>query len=99
MRLFDSIRTCSFVNGEIVPEDQTKISIYDLALMFGLPITSLNGLPIGDGKPGSSYNALLNQWSKNVWIDIKTQIKAWNIIDASASSDAPTPYRFKTEIN
>lgn len=73
----------------------------DEAFMTGtpfcmLPVTQLNGLPIGDGKVGEKFNALLNAWSSNVGVDIAKQIKTWNEIDGAANSNAPTPYRFKT---
>lgn len=73
----------------------------DEAFMTGtpfcmLPVTQLNGLPIGDGKVGEKFNALLNAWSSNVGLDIAKQIKTWNEIDGVANSNAPTPYRFKT---
>lgn len=61
-----------------------------------MPLVSLNGLPIGNGKPGEITYTLLNQWSKNVNIDIVKQIKDWNKLDGK-SSQSPTPYSFKTE--
>jgi branched-chain amino acid aminotransferase len=73
----------------------------DEAFMTGtpfcmLPVTRLNGLAIGDGKVGTGFKAILNQWSSNVGVDIETQIKTWNSIDGATGSDAPTPYRFKS---
>ena len=43
-----------------------------------LPVTSLNGSPIGDGLPGRTTRSLLSAWSANVGVDIAAQIKAWN---------------------
>lgn len=68
----------------------------DEAFMTGtpfcmLPVTHLDGLPIGDGKPGPVTNALLKAWSKNVGVDIPEQIKAWHQVPAS---NAATPYAF-----
>lgn len=72
----------------------------DEAFMTGtpfcmLPVTRLNGLPIGNGQVGAGFKALLDRWSANVGVDIAQQIKAWNATDTAVSSDAPTPYRFK----
>jgi branched-subunit amino acid aminotransferase/4-amino-4-deoxychorismate lyase len=38
-----------------------------------LPATSLNGQPVGDGKPGPVYRQLLAAWSAEVAVDIATQ--------------------------
>lgn len=43
-----------------------------------LPVTSLNGIQIGDGKPGIMFNSLLDTWSENVKVDIKKQIQEWD---------------------
>ncbi|MGZ3740588.1 MAG: aminotransferase class IV, partial [Bdellovibrionota bacterium] len=58
-----------------------------------LPVTSCNGSPIGDGKPGKITQKLLDQWGKNVGVDIPGQIKKWGA--TAKKSDAPTPYSFK----
>lgn len=60
-----------------------------------LPVTSLNGLPIGDGKVGKGFKTLLDQWSANVGVDIPSQIKKWNQEESISTSDTPTPYNFK----
>jgi len=63
-----------------------------------LPVTRLNGLPIGDGAMGPITRRLLDAWSDNVGVDIQGQIKAWNATDEVGSTgDAPTPYRFKAK--
>ena len=62
-----------------------------------LPVTKLNGLPIGDGKVGSVFNSILKVWSENTGVDISKQIQTWNNTDGASSSDAPTPYRFKSK--
>jgi branched-chain amino acid aminotransferase len=74
----------------------------DEAFMTGtpfcmLPVTSLNGVAIGDGSVGEKFNKLLDAWSSNVGVDIENQIKAWNRIDGSFNTDAPTPYRFRSK--
>jgi len=43
-----------------------------------LPVTSLNGIPIGDGKVGLTFQTILNKWSENVGVDIKQQIQQWD---------------------
>ncbi|MDD5491125.1 MAG: aminotransferase class IV [bacterium] len=60
-----------------------------------LPVTSLNGNPIGDRKMGRVTKKLLEQWGGNVGVDIIKQIKDFNRDLESTASDAPTPYAFK----
>ena len=66
----------------------------DEAFMTGtpfcmLPVTSLNDVKIGDGKVGSDFKKLLEQWSSNMNLDIAKQIKEWNHIDGEQISDHP----------
>lgn len=72
----------------------------DEAFMTGtpfcmLPVTSLDGLAVGDGTVGPVFSRILQQWSANTGVDIPGQIKAWDAARPATSSDAPTPYRFK----
>ena len=60
-----------------------------------LPVTSLNGSTIGDGKVGSVFTKLLAAWSKNMGVDIKDQIQKWNYVDGLQAGNTPTPYQFK----
>jgi branched-chain amino acid aminotransferase len=60
-----------------------------------LPVTSLNGIAISDGKVGAGFNRLISQWSANTDLDIVRQIQGWANTNME-SSNAPTPYRFKT---
>lgn len=86
---------------------ETKISPYDVhtadeAFMTGtpfcmLPVTKLNGLPIGDGTVGPIYNKLLSKWSSNTNVDIANQIKTWNKVDGDNKANVPTPYNFKSK--
>ena len=39
-----------------------------------MPVTRINGLPIGDGKPGPVCRRLLDAWSREVGLDILQQI-------------------------
>jgi branched-chain amino acid aminotransferase len=92
-----------------MPVVEKNIGAYDVytadeAFMTGtpfcmLPVTSLNGNAIGTGKVGELFNGLLGQWSVNTRVDIAGQIKQWDAerVADSASGDAPTPYRFKSE--
>ena len=43
-----------------------------------LPAAKLNGLKIGDGKPGKITKKLLKAWSDLVGVDIVKQIKSWD---------------------
>jgi len=57
-----------------------------------LPVTSINGNKIGNGKPGMGYNNILQGWSEEIGVDIKAQIQAW---DKYGRPDGPSPYQFK----
>jgi hypothetical protein len=59
-----------------------------------LPVTSLNGIKVGDGEVGPIFTRILNKWSMNVNVDIKEQIKFWKNENTTAS---PTPYQFKNK--
>ncbi|MBQ9500565.1 MAG: aminotransferase class IV [Lentisphaeria bacterium] len=84
---------------------ECNLDVYDVvnadeAFMTGtpfcmLPVTSLNGIAIGDGRPGPTFTALLNAWSKSVDVDIARQIKKWNAVSPKRKNDAPSPYKFK----
>jgi len=72
----------------------------DEAFMTGtpfciLPVTSLNNVRIGDGKMGEVVKSLLDQWSKNVSLDIVQQIKDYDREIKNLQSGSPTPYQFK----
>ncbi len=72
----------------------------DEAFMTGtpfciLPVTSLNNVRIGDGKAGEVVKSLLDQWSKNVGLDIVQQIKDYDHEIKDLQSGSPTPYQFK----
>ena len=59
-----------------------------------LPVTSVNGVPIGDGKPGKDYQRLLNDWSEDVRVDIKGQIQKWDS-ERKEIHGGVSPYGFK----
>jgi branched-chain amino acid aminotransferase len=92
---------CSQLGLEVVEKNIEVFDVYgaDEAFMTGtpfcmLPVTSLNGIKISDGKVGNIFRAILSQWSKNMGINIPSQIKKWNN-NQNDSSSAPTPYKFK----
>lgn len=43
-----------------------------------LPVVSLDGKPIGDGKIGPVFKETLRKWSELVGLDIQQQIEAWD---------------------
>jgi len=97
---------CPQLGYRVIEKNIEPYDVYtaDEAFMTGtpfcmLPVTRLNGLPIGDGKVGPVFTDILNKWSTNVGVDIAKQIKDWNHIDGATSTDAPTPYRFKSNSN
>lgn len=74
----------------------------DEAFMTGtpfciLPVTSLNGVRIGDGVMGPVTRSLLDAWSANVGVDIVGQIKAWDAARAGQVAAGPSPYSFKAQ--
>ena len=90
--------TC--IEKNIEPYD---VNTADEAFMTGtpfcmLPVTSLNGLPIGNGQVGLLFKRLLCAWGDNTGVNIETQIKKWDAQRVGdSSSHAPTPYRFKSK--
>jgi branched-chain amino acid aminotransferase len=43
-----------------------------------LPVVSLDGYPIGDGKPGKYFQRTIERWSNMVGVDIVKQIQEWD---------------------
>jgi len=87
----------SCVEKNIEPYD---VYTADEAFMSGtpfcmLPVTSLNGEPIGDGHLGKVTKALLGAWSDNVGIDIVQQIRDYSKEVKGLAQNIPTPYQFK----
>jgi branched-chain amino acid aminotransferase len=60
-----------------------------------LPVTSLNGVKIGNGWPGMVYTNLLTKWGINVGVDIRQQIQDWD----KGAKRGTTPYVFERAIN
>lgn len=87
-----------------IPCYEKNLDVYDVvnaeeAFMTGtpfclLPVTSLNGQVIGEGRMGDITKRLITQWSENVGVDIIRQIKEWNLADGEKKKNAPSPYSF-----
>jgi branched-chain amino acid aminotransferase len=56
-----------------------------------LPAVTLNGLKIGDGKPGQVTKKLIKAWSDLAGVDIVKQIKSW---DKKKNNLKISPYKF-----
>jgi branched-chain amino acid aminotransferase len=89
------------LNMEVIEKNIEPYDVYtaDEAFMTGtpfcmLPVTSLNGVPIGTGDVGPRFNALLTIWSNNVGVNIAKQIQSWS---KKSSNSGPTPYQFKNK--
>ncbi len=96
---------CPALGIPVVEKNIEQYDVYtaDEAFMTGtpfcaLPVTSMNGLGIGDGKVGPVFRRLMSCWSEKVGVDVEAQIKAWDKARGDAGThDAPTPYRFKSK--
>ena len=93
---------CPQLGLNVIEKNIEPYDVYtaDEAFMTGtpfcmLPVVKLNGLDIGDGKVGEVYNLLLETWSSNVGVNIKSQIIGWNNKENSISNNSPSPYSFK----
>jgi branched-chain amino acid aminotransferase len=89
------------LNIKVIEKNIEPYDVYtaDEAFMTGtpfcmLPVTSLNGVKIGDGKVGLIFKKVLNKWSSNVKVDIEQQIKSWK---SDRETSSPTPYKFKNK--
>ncbi len=67
----------SFRSGGLRPEDVARADEVLLAStpVCLLPVTRLNGRPIGDGEPGEVFRRLLAAWSDLVGVDVSGQAK------------------------
>ena len=91
---------CKKLKIEVYEKNFEPYDVYaaDEAFMTGtpfcmLPVTSLNGLKIGDGARGKIFNKLLSRWNENVGLDIELQIKKWDKKNKKTVSGV-TPYKF-----
>jgi branched-chain amino acid aminotransferase len=92
---------CKKLKLEVYEKDLEPYDVYDAdeAFMTGtpfsmLPVTSLNGLKIGNGTRGKIFNKILLSWSKNVGVNIESQIKNWDKKNNNLGSGL-SPYKFK----
>ena len=101
-RQYVMVELCAALGIPCIEKNIDPYDVYtaDEAFITGtpfcmLPVTSLNGLAIGDRKVGTVFSQLINLWSKNMGVNIVDQIQGW---DAERSinpdGDAPTPYKF-----
>ena len=91
---------CHELNLEVIEKDLTPYDAYCCQESFMtatpfclLPMSSLNSIKISEGI-GNITKKILNQWSKNVGVDIANQIKFFNS-EHKAEKGNPTPYSFK----
>ncbi len=90
-----------------IPYHETNLEVKDVedadeAFMTAtpfcmLPVTSIHGNKIGDGKRGSIFQKLLNKWSTNVEVNIESQIKNFNKELEDQKISGPSPYQFKNK--
>jgi len=64
-----------FIHRDLTPQD---VATADEVILCStspclLPVTSLDGKPIGTGKPGEVFNRMLVAWSEMVGVDIRQQ--------------------------
>ena len=96
---------CAQLGIKVVEKNIEPYDVYtaDEAFMTGtpfcmLPVTSLNGNPIGNGKVGPQFLRLINQWSGNVGVDIIQQIQSWEAESIGQQKTiSPSPYSFKSK--
>ena len=96
---------CTMLGIPVIEKNIDPYDVYtaDEAFMTGtpfcmLPVTSLNGLKIGNGGVGPLFTNILDLWGQNTGVNIKKQIQKWDSEQSDGiDNDAPTPYRFKTK--
>ena len=91
-----------------IPTAEKNIEVFDIysadeAFVTGtpfcmLPVTSLNGLSIGNGEVGNMFSTLIKYWGNRCNLDIIAQIKQWDLErqdTLAANNLKPTPYNFR----
>lgn len=72
---------------DIVTADESFLTATPFCM---IPSTRFNGVNIGDGSIGNITKKLLDQWSKNVGVNIASQIKSWKSQERKIN-----PYKFE----
>ena len=92
---------CKTLNINVIEKNIEPYDVYEADEAFicatpfcMLPVTTLNSLKIGDGKPGKVFNKLIQLWSKKTGVDIIKQIESWNK-EIENTKNKVTPYKFK----
>ena len=92
---------CPKLGISVVEKNIEPYDVYtaDEAFMTGtpfcmLPVVSLNGNPINQGRVGDTFTKILSAWSNEINVDIKGQIQNWNKLDEKKGMTSPTPYQF-----
>ena len=101
-REYVMIELCAALGIPCIEKNIDPYDVYtaDEAFITGtpfcmLPVTSLNGLAIGDGKVGGIFSQLIKLWGENTGVNIAGQIQKWDAErPIRLDADAPTPYRF-----
>lgn len=93
---------CPLLGLDVVEKNIEPFDVYEADECFLtstpfclLPAVTLNGLAIGDGKPGPITKSILNKWGELVGVNIAGQIKEWDTGAATGTS----PYKFKSTHN
>ncbi len=89
-----------------IPVEEKNIELYDVVhadeafftstAMSMLPCTRINGLPIGDAKPGPVFKRLIETWSEDVGVDIIAQTKAF-AAEVGEDTAGSSTYRFEAK--
>jgi len=57
---------------DVVNADEAMLATTPYCLA---PVTKINGLPVGEGKPGKAFARLIEAWSEKVGVDIVGQVR------------------------
>ena len=96
---------CPILDIPVIEKNIEPYDVYDAdeAFITGspfcmLPVTTLNGLDIGNGKVGNFFTRIISLWSKKMNVDIISQIQKWdNERSIHLDNNSPTPYNFKSK--
>ncbi|MCH7865274.1 MAG: aminotransferase class IV [Proteobacteria bacterium] len=93
-RLGLGVEECNLEPYDVHTADEAFVTATPFCM---LPVTSLDGLPLGNGKVGPVYTRLLAAWGEDVGVDIAAQIQVWDGKNKKKTKtpSKPTAYRFK----